>query len=130
MIDEEDTYRDMLESKRFDIVQNLQVERTFVFDYLRNKSVLDGEDCELIRSEKTTSLQIGKFVDILSRKGPEAYNCLLESLQLENPTLYKKLTGEEACPSKCIFDKIFETATYNQFNTGIYGQFNHNEPIR
>lgn len=86
----------MIESKRFDIIQNLEVQRTFVFDYLRSKGVLDGEDCELIHSEKTTSLKVGKFVDLLAKKGPNAYQHLLDSLQLDNPFLFEKLTGEEA----------------------------------
>lgn len=105
---EDGSYRDLLESKRFDIVQNLQVQRTFVFDYLRSKGVLDGEDCELIHSEKTTSRQIGKFIDILARKGPHAYNYLLESLQLENPVLYEKLTGEKANASKCLTPSVLQ----------------------
>ena len=100
---EDEEYRDLLESKRFEIVQNLQVDRQYVFDYLRHKGVLDGEDCELIQCEKTTPLKIGKFVDVLARKGPQAYQCLLESLQLEHPALYKKLTGEEADACKYIY---------------------------
>ena len=99
----EEDYRDMLESKRFEIVQHLQIDRPFVFDYLRHKGVLDSEDCELIHSERTTSLKIGKFVDVLSRKGSQAYQHLLESLQLEHPILYEKLTGEEADASKYAF---------------------------
>lgn len=93
-------YQELLESKRFDIVQHLQIDRTFVFDYLRHNGVLDSEDCELIQAEKTTSSKIGKFVDVLARKGPQAYQYLLESLQLEHPVLYEKLTGEEADASK------------------------------
>ncbi len=99
---EQDDYRELLESKRFEIIQHLQIDRTFVFDYLRHKAVLDSEDCELILGEKTTSLKIGKFVDVLARKGPQAYQYLLESLQLEHPVLYEKLTGTEADASKFI----------------------------
>ena len=90
----------MLEAKRLDIIHNLNPERTFVFDYLRSKGVLDGEDCELINNEKTTPRRIGKFVDILAKKGRTAYEHLLESLQLENPVLYKILTGKDANASK------------------------------
>jgi hypothetical protein len=99
---EQDDYRALLESKRFEIIQHLQIDRTFVFDYLRHKAVLDSEDCELILGEKTTSLKIGKFVDVLARKGRQAYQYLLESLQLEHPVLYEKLTGTEADASKFI----------------------------
>lgn len=97
---EKEDYRDVLESKRLEIIQHLQIDRNFVFDYLRHKEVLDGEDCELILSEKTTSSKIGKFIDVLSRKGPMAYQHLLESLQLEHPVLYEKLTGNQADASK------------------------------
>ena len=93
---EDEEYRDLLESKRFVIIQNLQIDRTFVFDYLRNKGVLDSEDCELIFYEKTTAQKIGKFLDVLAKKGPQAYQYLLESLQLEHPILYEKLTGKDA----------------------------------
>ena len=97
---EDEDYRELLESKRLEIIQHLQIDRTFVFDYLRHKGVLDSEDCELIQCEKTTSLKIGKFVDVLARKGAQAYQHLLESLQLEHPVLYEKLTGKEADASK------------------------------
>ena len=100
MESEAEDFRSMLESKRLDIIQHLHVDRTFVFDYLRSKSVLDAEDCELIHSEKTTGRKVGKFVDILAKKGPQGYKHLLESLQLENPVLYKILTGKEASSSK------------------------------
>lgn len=103
---ENEDYRELLEAKRFSIIQHLQIDRTFVFDYLRHNGVLDSEDCELIQSERTTSLKIGKFVDVLCRKGPQAYQYLLESLQLENPALYETLTGKEADASKYISTKI------------------------
>lgn len=97
---ENEEYRELLESKRFEIIQHLQIDRTFVFDYLRHQTVLDSEDCELIQNEKTTPQKIGKFVDVLARKGPQAYQYLLESLQLEHPVLYEKLTGKQADASK------------------------------
>ena len=119
---EDEEYREQLESKRFEIIQNLQVDRPFVFDYLRHKGVLDSEDCELIRCEKTTPLKIGKFVDVLARKGSQAYQYLLESLQLEHPALYEKLTGEQADASKykqhcCIYKQCRWTFLDVNFQT-------------
>ena len=82
------------------IVRILQPDRTLMFDYLRSKGILDEEDCELICAEKTPQQKVGKFLDTLATRGPDAYQHFVEALQLESPFLYEKLTGEKPSESK------------------------------
>ena len=47
------TFDEILDANRVEIVQRLQLDRTFLFDYLRSKKIFDLGDCDLIRAEKT-----------------------------------------------------------------------------
>lgn len=96
----ENDFRDLLETKRLELTKGLHLERTFLFDYLRSKSVFDGGDCELICAEKTRELKAGKFLDILSTKGEQGYGHFVDAIQLSNPALFEALTGEQANASK------------------------------
>ena len=93
-------YLDLLESKRVELVAGLHLERTFMFDYLRSKSVFDGGDCELICVEKTRERKANKFLEILSTKGKSGFDHFIDGLQLSNPRLFEQVTGEKATASK------------------------------
>ncbi|KAK3724987.1 hypothetical protein QZH41_017458, partial [Actinostola sp. cb2023] len=93
---ETEGFRDILEDKRLEFIAGLHLERTFLYDYLRTKSVFDVGDCELVCAEKTREQKAGKFLDILSTKGEEGYRHFIDALQLSNPTLFEKITGEKA----------------------------------
>ena len=47
-----------LKIHRVQIVQQLRVDRSLLFDHLRSKGVFDSEDCELVNAEKTKELFI------------------------------------------------------------------------
>lgn len=87
-------------SQRVQIVQELRVDRVLLFDYLRSKSVFDHEDCEIVHAEKTNERKASKLLDILETKGTEGLKHFLDVLQLLNPGLYEKLTGQKAKASK------------------------------
>ena len=89
-----------LRSHRVQVVQELRVDRTLLFDYLRSKAVFDSEDCELVQAEKTTERMAGRLLDILQTKDTESLVHFLDVVQLLNPGIYEKLTGQKATTSK------------------------------
>jgi len=86
----------ILIQNRFKIVQSLQVERTFLFDYLLSKNVFDRDDYDLVRSQNTREQKAAKVLDVIETKGEEGFNHFKDALQLINPNLYEALTGEKA----------------------------------
>lgn len=99
-------FRDILETKRVDLIAGLRMERTFLFDYLRSKSVFDPGDCELICAEKTREQKAGKFLDVLSTKGEDGFRHFIDAVLLSNPVLYETITGEQANNSKCYYSDL------------------------
>ena len=97
---EEESFKEILETNRVEIVQRLQLDRTFLFDYLRSKAVFDCGDCELVHAEKTREQKAGKFLDIIQTKGENGYSHFIDAIQLLNPWLYEKITGEKSTASK------------------------------
>ena len=89
-----------LQSHRVQIVQELRVDRTLLFDHLRSKAVFDSEDCELVQAEKTNERKASKLLDILQSKGTENLVHFLDVVQLLNPAIYEKLTGQKATTRK------------------------------
>lgn len=96
----DESFTDILTKHRLLIVQNLQVDRTFLFDYLISKKTFDKTDYELIQAEKTSESKAGRFLDILAMKGESAFCQFLDVLQVVNPNLYEMMTGESATKSK------------------------------
>ncbi|XP_070581062.1 caspase recruitment domain-containing protein 11-like isoform X2 [Ptychodera flava] len=91
-----DETRTHLEDCRLEIVKYLDPER--IFDDLRAKKVLDAEDCEEIACRQkypTRQSRAGKFLDILLRKGPSAYEEFCKILERRHPYLYKVITKKE-----------------------------------
>lgn len=91
-----ETFEDILERNRVEIVQYLQLDRTFLFDYLRSKAVFDLGDCDLVNAEKTREQKAGKLLDILMTKGETGYSHFIDAIQLLNPHLFEIITGEKA----------------------------------
>jgi len=94
------TFEEILDTNRVEIVQRLQLDRTFLFDYLRSKNVFDRGDCDLVYAEKTREQKAGKFLDVLISKGEDGYYHFIDAVQLLNPSLYEKITGEKATARK------------------------------
>ena len=89
-----------LRTHRVQVVQELRVDRTLLFDYLRSKAIFDSEDCELVQAEKTNERKASRLLDILQTKSTESLVHFLDVVQLLNPGLYEKLTGHKATTSK------------------------------
>ena len=90
----------VFEKFRVEIVRSVETEKQFIQCYLRSKFVLDDEDCERISSGATRQERVGKLLDILSLKGPDACNHFIDALEFENPKLYEKITGKKADASR------------------------------
>ena len=52
-----------------------------IFSYLQSKFVLDVEDAELIKDERTSRRRTGKLLDFLSNKGSEAFTHFYDALR-------------------------------------------------
>ncbi|XP_076455162.1 uncharacterized protein LOC143289854 isoform X2 [Babylonia areolata] len=57
-------------------------------DFLRSQHVLSEEDCEEILCQQTRQKQASKFLNILEKKGAEAYNALCASLKEEGTQMF------------------------------------------
>jgi len=89
-----------LRTHRVQVVQELRVDRTLLFDYLRSKAIFDSEDCELVEAEKTNERKASRLLDILQTKSSECLVHFLDVVHLLNPGLYQTLTGQKATTSK------------------------------
>ena len=99
-LDNMDEVWENLRSHRVQVVQELRVDRTLLFEFLRSKAIFDSEDCELVQAEKTNERKASKLLDILQTKGTESLVHFLDVVQLLNPAIYEKLTGQKATTSK------------------------------
>ena len=75
LLNEEDLKRikaHVLVQMRRDLVKNIDARR--LLTYLRSKYILDECDCDEIKSKPSREASTEVFIDILSRKGPRAYD--------------------------------------------------------
>ena len=109
----EETYREILDKHRVDIVQYLDLDRQYVFSHLRSKFVLDDEDCQIILNAGPSRQQKAqKFVDVLATKGPDSYQHFIDALEIDNPYLYEVFTGVKSL-SQCKFSSVCILASLN-----------------
>uniref|UniRef100_A0AAY4BQ85 CARD domain-containing protein n=1 Tax=Denticeps clupeoides TaxID=299321 RepID=A0AAY4BQ85_9TELE len=85
-----------LEDYRLLLIKNIEPSR--ITPYLRQCKVLNGEDEEQIFNDPNVFIRrqkVGVLLDILQRTGHKGYVAFLESLELDYPQLYLKITGKE-----------------------------------
>ncbi|XP_028270529.1 caspase recruitment domain-containing protein 9 [Parambassis ranga] len=78
--------------------------------YLRQCQVISAEDEEQLFSDPALVIRrrkVGALLDILQRTGVKGYTAFLESLELDYPQLYSRITGKE--PNKT-FSILIDTA--------------------
>ena len=96
---EADDYRHQLERNRLLVVQSLDLDRHFMFSYLRSNHIFDEEDCEIVQTSGATRQQKNaKFLDLLATRGKNAFNVFVEALAYDLPSLYEVFTGRKAQP--------------------------------
>ncbi|XP_067087478.1 caspase recruitment domain-containing protein 9 isoform X1 [Osmerus mordax] len=85
-----------LEDYRLLLIKTIEPSR--ITPYLRQCKVLSGEDEEQIFNDPSLVLRrrrVGVLLDILQRTGVKGHVAFLESLELDYPQLYRKITGKE-----------------------------------
>lgn len=65
-------------------------------DFLRSKYILSEDDCEEINGLPVRKRRASKFLDILCKKGPQAYDMFCRSLEYERTQIFilKELNQE------------------------------------
>ncbi|XP_047143266.1 caspase recruitment domain-containing protein 11 isoform X1 [Hydra vulgaris] len=95
-MEEELDYRNLLEKNRVEVIKCLNLDRQFLFSYLRSHSVLDDEDCEIILNAGASRQQkCSKFLDVLSTRGPRAIEYFIQALEIDHEYLYEVITGKK-----------------------------------
>ncbi|XP_036454192.1 caspase recruitment domain-containing protein 9 isoform X1 [Colossoma macropomum] len=97
-----------LEDHRMLLIKTIEPSR--IIPYLRQCKVLNSEDEEQIYNDPSLVVRgrkVGVLLDILQRTGLKGYVAFLESLELDYPQLYQKITGKE--PSR-VFSILVDTA--------------------
>ena len=97
----------LLTQHRVSIVEDLLVDD--VITLLQSKFVFDDNDIELIRSEKTSKSQAEKLLDLLVRKGDQAFGHFLSALQNAYPYLAELLQEEGDQSRRSRFPSVAET---------------------
>uniref|UniRef100_A0A3Q1ELM9 Caspase recruitment domain family member 9 n=1 Tax=Acanthochromis polyacanthus TaxID=80966 RepID=A0A3Q1ELM9_9TELE len=102
-----------LEDFRMLLIKTIDPSR--ITPYLRQCQVISAEDEEQLFNDPTselflylsTCLSLGALLDTLQRTGVKGYTAFLESLELDYPDLYQRITGKE--PNKT-FSILIDTA--------------------
>ncbi|KAF7687321.1 caspase recruitment domain-containing protein 9 [Silurus meridionalis] len=97
-----------LEDHRMLLIKTIEPSR--IIPYLRQCRVINSEDEEQIYNDPSLVIRrrkVGVLLDILQRTGYKGYVAFLESLELDYPQLYQKITGKE--PSR-VFSILLDTA--------------------
>ncbi|XP_019964459.1 caspase recruitment domain-containing protein 9 isoform X2 [Paralichthys olivaceus] len=86
------------------------IEPSRITPYLRQCQVIGAEDEEQLFNDPALVIRrrkVGALLDILQRTGVKGYTAFLESLELDYPQLYSRITGKE--PNKT-FSILIDTA--------------------
>lgn len=95
-LDLDDDCWSQLEDYRLLLIKT--IEPTRITPYLRQCRVLSSEDEEQIYNDPNLVIRrrkVGVLLDILQRTGTKGYVAFLESLEIDYPQLYQKITGKE-----------------------------------
>ncbi|XP_068166772.1 caspase recruitment domain-containing protein 9 [Antennarius striatus] len=86
------------------------IEPSRITPYLRQCQVINAEDEEQLFNDPSLIIRrrkVGALLDILQRTGVKGYTAFLESLELDYPQLYSRITGKQ--PNKT-FSILIDTA--------------------
>jgi len=114
----EPNHREVIQRCRLKIVEDLDVND--ILDYLLQQRIIDSENKERILNpviNPTTKDKARELIDIIPRRGPEAYGVFRESLLAKYPWLVKALDEElnflTGVPREESTDKDTDTDTTN-----------------
>ncbi|XP_051748621.1 caspase recruitment domain-containing protein 9 [Ctenopharyngodon idella] len=107
-VEDDDECWAQLEDYRMLLIKTIEPSR--ITPYLRQCKVLSSEDEEQIYNDPSLVIRrrkVGVLLDILQRTGLKGYEAFLESLELDYPDVYRKITGKE--PAR-VFSILIDTA--------------------
>ncbi|XP_043095731.1 caspase recruitment domain-containing protein 9 isoform X2 [Puntigrus tetrazona] len=107
-VEEDDECWARLEDYRMLLIKTIEPSR--ITPYLRQCKVLSSEDEEQIYNDPSLVIRrrkVGVLLDILQRTGLKGHVAFLESLELDYPDVYRKITGKE--PAR-VFSVLIDTA--------------------
>lgn len=107
-VSEDDLCWLQLDDFRMLLIKNVDPSR--ITPYLRQCQVISAEDEEQLFNDPTLVIRrrkVGALLDMLQRTGMKGYTAFLESLELDYPQLYSRITGKE--PNKT-FSILIDTA--------------------
>ncbi|KAM4615846.1 caspase recruitment domain-containing protein 9 [Polymixia lowei] len=107
-VSEDDMCWIQLEDHRLLLIKSIDPAR--ITPYLRQCQVISAEDEEQIFNDPNLVIKqrkVGALLDILQRTGVKGYTAFLESLELDYPKLYSRITGKQ--PNKT-FSILIDTA--------------------
>ncbi|XP_015250591.1 PREDICTED: caspase recruitment domain-containing protein 9 isoform X1 [Cyprinodon variegatus] len=107
-VSEDDLCWLQLDDFRMLLIKNIDPSR--ITPYLRQCQVITAEDEEQLFHDPTLVIRrrkVGALLDMLQRTGMKGYTAFLESLELDYPQLYSRITGKE--PNKT-FSILIDTA--------------------
>ncbi|XP_034451481.1 caspase recruitment domain-containing protein 9 isoform X2 [Hippoglossus hippoglossus] len=107
-VSEDDICWLQLDDYRMLLIKTIEPSR--ITPYLRQCQVICAEDEEQLFNDPALVIRrrkVGALLDILQRTGVKGYTAFLESLELDYPQLYSRITGKE--PNKT-FSILIDTA--------------------
>ena len=78
--------QEVLDQLRTRLVENVDPQAHF--PYLKSKNVLGEGDCDEINAQVTRIAKADRFVDIIARRGPKAYDELCRSLHRNGTQMF------------------------------------------
>uniref|UniRef100_A0A8C7ZCZ7 CARD domain-containing protein n=1 Tax=Oryzias sinensis TaxID=183150 RepID=A0A8C7ZCZ7_9TELE len=112
-----------LDDFRMLLIKNIDPSR--ITPYLRQCQVISAEDEEQLFNDPTLVLRrrkVGFLLDILQKTGVKGYTAFLESLELDYPKLYSRITGKE--PNKT-FSILIDTAGESGLTQFLMSELSH-----
>ena len=90
----DDTHRSLLRKKRMDLTRDLDVDSAVSFLYSR--SILSENDRDEILALKTQLAKSEKLLDVLPKRGPEAFDNFVQFLDENQPFLSQLLKPDSS----------------------------------
>lgn len=79
MVGMEEKHRNLLRSKRMDLVRDMDGDR--ISSHLYSQDIFSEEDKELVNAETTPQRKNEKLLDILPKRGDKAFNVFCDTLK-------------------------------------------------
>lgn len=76
-----ETERTALQQNWVYLLENVEIERSLLLDYLYKNGILTSHQKEEVMVQSLSKDKVAKLLEILQRKGPEAFQAFLDALR-------------------------------------------------